>query len=155
MAKSCYRLDSPDADARWADQSFPLVLAVEPGPAGDARDAAVLTPAGRTTELRARWSPRSGDSVSITLRRIGYSGSIVLGPDAGARSGLAVSAAAPVTLRELPTADVSAQTRARADAERAESRKAAAGAAPQAAPAPGPPVRQLRVTARSVACPAG
>ena len=27
------------------------------GPAGEARDAAVLTPAGETTQLRARWSP--------------------------------------------------------------------------------------------------
>ena len=155
VARSCILLDSPDADARWADQSFPLVLAVEPGSADQARDAAVLTPAGQATQLRARWSPRGGDSVSVTLRRIGYSGSIVLGPETGARSGLAVSAAAPTRLEELSSPSVSAQTRARADAERTESRKAAA-AAPQAAaptPAPGPPVRQLRVTARIVACP--
>ena len=155
--RSCIRLDSPDADARWADQSFPLVLAIEPGSAEQPRDAAVLTPAGQATQLRARWSPRGGDSVSVTLRRIGYSGSIVLGPEAGARSGLAVSAAAPTRLEELASANVSAQTRARADAERTESRKAAAApAAPQAAaptPAPGPPVRQLRVTARSITCP--
>jgi hypothetical protein len=158
VARSCFRLDSPDSDARWADQSFPLVLAVETGPAGEAREAAVLTPAGQTTQLRARWSPRGGDSVSITLRRIGYSGSMVLGPDAGARSGLAISAAAPTRLEELSVAaaPAQAQSRARADAERAESRKAAAApAAPQVAPAPGPPVRQLRVTARSIACPAG
>ena len=155
VARSCFRLDSPDADARWADQSFPLVLAVEPGLAGEARDAAVLTPAGGTTQLRARWSPRGGDSVSVTLRRLGYSGSIVLGPGAVARSGLAVSAAAPTRLEDLYTADARAKTRARADADGAESRRAAAGAAPQAAPAPGPPVRQLRVTARGIACPAG
>jgi hypothetical protein len=159
VARSCFRLDSPDTDARWADQPFPLVLAVEPGPAGEARDAAVLTPTGQTTQLRARWTPRGGDSVSIVLRRIGYSGSMVLGPDAGARSGLAVSAAAPTRLEELSVAmapaqaQAQAQVRARADAERAEARKAAAPAAPQASPAPGPPVRQLRITARSVACP--
>jgi len=157
VARTCVRLDSPDADARWADQPFPLVLAVEPGAAAEARDAAVLTPSGQTTQLRARWSPRGGDSVSITLRRLGYSGSIVLGPEAGARAGLAVSAASPTRLEELSVTSVPTQGRAQANADRAEARKAAP-AAPQAAaptPAPGPPVRQLRVTAQRVACPAG
>lgn len=151
VARSCFRLDSPDADARWADQSFPLVLAVEPGLAEEARDAAVVTPGGQTTQLRARWIPR-GDSVRIVLRRIGYSGSIVLGPEAGTRSGVAVSATSELA---AAVSAAPAPARERADA-RTESRKAvsAAPAAPQAAPAPGPPVRQLRVTARSIGCPA-
>jgi len=152
-AKSCLILESPDADARWADQPFPLVLAIEPGPSDAPRDAAVLTPSGETTSLRAQWSPRSGDSVSIRLRRIGYSGSIVLGPEAGARSGIALSAVAPTMLEESVAAGSSAQT----PSARAETRAAAPAGAPataQRAPAAGPPVRQLRVTARPIGCPA-
>ena len=151
VAKVCVRLDSPDADARWADQRFPMVLAIDSGSANAQRAASVLTVAGQATQLRATWRPRR-DSVSITLRRIGYSGSIVLGSDEGARSGFAVSAAAPTAVgEEIVAVAPSAQSRARADGAREEARKAAA--APQPAPAPGPPVRQLRVTARTVPCP--
>jgi len=148
-ARSCLLLESPDADARWADQPFPLVLALEPGPSDGARDAAVLTPSGETTSLRALWSPGSGDSVSVRLRRIGYSGSIALGPEAGARSGIAVSAAAPTMLEEVAVGSSAQAPRARADSRRAD-----AAVSAQRAPAAGPPVRQLRVTARSVGCPA-
>ena len=142
VARSCLLLESPDADARWADEPFPLVLAIEPGVADAARDASVLTPSGEVTSLRAQWSPRGGDSVTVRLRRIGYSGSIALGPADGARTGVAVSATAPTLLEEVVTSPAPA---------RAESRKAAAAAA---APPAGPPVRQLRVTARNIACPA-
>lgn len=147
VARSCLLVDSPDADARWADQSFPLVLAIEPGAADAPRDAAVLTPTGEVTSLRAQWSPRGGDSVTVRLRRIGYSGSIALGQEAGARSGIAVSAGAPTALEEVVVSSAPAR-------ERADSRRAAAPAAAPAAPPAGPPVRQLRVTARSIGCPA-
>jgi len=146
VARSCLLVESSDADARWADQPFPLVLAIEPGAADAPRDAAVLTPAGEVTSLRAQWSPRRGDSVVVRLRRIGYSGSIALGPEVEARSGIAISAAAPTALEEVVVS--SAPVRARAD-----SRRAAAPAAAAPAPAAGPPVRQLRVTARSIGCP--
>jgi len=149
VARSCLLLESPDADARWADQPFPLVLALEPGPSDGPRDAAVLTPSGETTSLRALWSPGSGDSVSVRLRRIGYSGSIALGPETGARSGIAVSAAAPTMLEEVAVGSSAQAPRARADSRRAD-----AAVSAQRAPAAGPPVRQLRVTARSVGCPA-
>jgi hypothetical protein len=149
VAKTCVRLDSSDPDARWADQPFPLVIALDSGAAEGRRNAAVLTVAGEPTQLRALWIPR-GDSVLVRLGRIGYSGSIVLGPDAGARSGLAVSAVAPTMLEE-PAAEPSAQ--ARAAVPQADTRKTEAPVA-RAAPAAGPPVRQLRVTARAVACPA-
>jgi hypothetical protein len=153
VAKSCLRLESPDADARWADQPFPLVIALDPGPATGPRTASVLTVAGQPTELRATWRPRGADSVSIVLRRIGYSGSIALGPELGVRSGVAVSAAAPNALAEVVAVSPSAQTRMPSAGAREEVRKDAA--APQAAPAAaaGPPVRQLRVTARAIACP--
>ncbi|HEU4723209.1 MAG TPA: hypothetical protein VFS59_17740, partial [Gemmatimonadaceae bacterium] len=146
-------LDSPDAGARWADQPFPLLIALDPGPASGPRTASVLTAAGQPTELRATWRPRGGDSVSIVLRRIGYSGSIGLGPERGVRSGVAVSAAAPSALAEVAAVNPSAQARVPGAGAREEVRKDAA--APQAAPAPaaGPPVRQLRVTARAIACP--
>ncbi len=152
VAKSCLRVDSPDADARWGDQRFPIVLAIDSGSATGQRTASVLTVAGQPTQLRAVWRPREGDSVSVVLRGIGYSGSIVLGPDRGTRSGVAVSATAPTTLQEEVVAVApSAQSRARAEGARTEARRSAA--APQPAPAPGPPVRQLRVTARPVPCP--
>jgi hypothetical protein len=144
-AKSCLIIESADADARWADQPFPFVLAIEPGSGDGPRDAAVLAPGGEVTSLRAQWSPRGGDSVTVRLRRIGYSGSIVLGPEVGARSGVAVSAAAPTALEETVVASAPMQPRS-------DSRKAAAPAAAPSAP-PGPPVRQLHVTARSVGCP--
>lgn len=154
VGKSCLLIESADADARWADQPFPLVLAIDPGTADAPRDAAVLTPAGEVTSLRAQWAPRSGDSVLVRLRRIGYSGSIVLGPFAGTRSGTAISSNV-ASLEETVTTAYGTQARGRADAGRAESRRAApAAAAPAAAPpAAGPPVRQLRVTARSIGCP--
>ena len=152
VAQSCVRIDSPDADARWADQRFPLVLVVDSGTVTAPRNAAVMTVAGQPTELRATWRPGQGDSVSVALRRIGFSGSIVLGPGQGARAGMAVSAAAPTTVQEEAVAVApSAQSRARADGAREEARKSAA--APQPAPAGGPPLRQLRVTARAIPCP--
>jgi len=157
VARSCLMLESPDADARWADQPFPLVLAIEPGSASGPRDAAVLTPNGGVTSLRAQWSPRGGDSVVVRLRRIGYSGSIVLGPEAGARTGTAVSSNFATTEEMTVATGYGTQAPARADEPRATARRAApAPAAPAPAPAPaaGPPVRQLRVTARSIACPA-
>jgi hypothetical protein len=157
VAKSCLMLESPDADARWADQPFPLVLAIEPGSANGPRDAAVLTPNGGVTSLRAQWSPRGGDSVLVRLRRIGYSGSIVLGPEAGARTGTAVSSNFAATEETTVATGYGAQGPARADEARATARRVAPApaAAPAPAPAPaGPPVRQLRVTARSIACPA-
>ena len=145
VAKSCLLIESPDPDAHWADQSFPFVLAIEPGSTDAARDAAVLTSGGDVTSLRAQWSPRGGDSVVVRLRRIGYSGSILLGPEAAARSGIAVSAVAVTALEEVAVGPAPAQARS-------ESRKAGAPATAQAAPA-GPPVRQLHVTARSIGCP--
>jgi hypothetical protein len=150
VAKGCFLIETRDANARWADQTFPLMLAVDAGAADQPRQAAVLTPGGAPTELRAIWSPSAGDSVSIRLRRIGYAGSIVLGPEAGARSGIATSSVAVSALEQVavrPSAPAPADSRA-------DARKSAAGAASQSASAAGPPIRQLHVTARSVACPA-
>jgi hypothetical protein len=146
VARSCLLLESQDPDARWADQPFPLVLAIEGGAADVPRDAAVLTPSGEVTSLRAQWSPHAGDSVTVRLRRIGYSGSIALGPAAETRSGIAVSAAAVTALEQVVVSPPPAR-------ERADTPKAAAPAAASAAPPAGPPLRQLRVTARSIACP--
>jgi hypothetical protein len=164
VAKTCLRLDSSEPGARWGEQPFPLVIAVDSGPESGSRSASVLTTAGAPTPARATWSARLGDSVSIALRRIGYSGTIVLGPGAGARSGVAVSGPASVQLEQVVVADAPpSQTRARSTDERADRRKAsapAASAAPQSTAAPeasaadaGPPVRQLRVTARPITCP--
>ena len=103
--------------------------------------------------------------MSIALRRIGYTGTIALGPEAGVRTGVAVSGPYEAQLEQVVVADApaTAQARARGAVERADTRKAAAppaaaaaptaGTAAQAATEPGPPVRQLRITARPIACP--
>lgn len=145
VAKSCVLIESGDVDAHWADQPFPFVLAIDPGAADAARDAAVLTPGGAVTSLRAQWSRRGGDSVAVRLRRIGYSGSIVLGPDAGTRAGVAVSSAVNAALEEVVVSSAPAQSRS-------DARKAAPAAAKSAAA--GPPIRRLDVTARRIRCPA-
>ncbi|HKH94262.1 MAG TPA: zf-HC2 domain-containing protein [Gemmatimonadaceae bacterium] len=164
VANTCLRLESSEPGATWGEQPFPLVIAVEPGPANGPRSASVLTTAGAPTSARATWSARAGDSVSIALRRIGYSGTILLGPGGGARSGVAMSGPASAQLEQVVVADApQSQARARATAERADTRKAAsapaASAAPQRTGVPqpaadaGPPVRQLLVTAQPIACP--
>ena len=148
-AKRCFMIDSPEPDARWADQPFPLVIALDSGAAEGRRSAAVLTVAGEPTQLRATWIPR-GDSVLVRLGRIGYSGMIALGPDAGTRSGLAVSAVAPTALEEVV---VEPPANARAAVPRADAARAEAAAPARPTPPAGPPVRQLRVTARAITCP--
>ena len=150
VASRCFRIDSPDSDARWADQPFPLVIALDSAATtAGRRSAAVLTVAGEPTQLRATWIPR-GDSVLVRLGRIGYSGMIALGPDAGARSGLAVSAVAPSALEEVV---VEPPANARAAVPRADAARAEAAAPARPTPPGGPPVRQLRVTARAIPCP--
>ena len=156
-AGSCVRIDSPDGDARWADQPFPLVVAIDSVATGPLPTASVLTAEGRPTRIRATLSPRGADSTTITLRRIGYSGSIVLGPGGVVRSGIAVSATGSTALQqEVAVGAPAAESRARAEGARDDARKSVAApqpAAAQPAPAPGPPIRQLRVTARTIDCP--
>jgi hypothetical protein len=162
VGRTCLRLESSEPGASWGEQPFPMVMAVDPGPVDGPRRVAVLTTAGDPTSVRGSWSALGGDSVSIALRRIGYSGSIVLGPNDGVRAGIAVSSPATAQLENVVVAEgATAPPRSRADGAPAESRKTAAPsaaappprAAPQAAAQSGPPVRQLRVTARPITCP--
>ena len=169
VATSCLRVENSEPGASWGDQPFPMILVVEPGRPSEPRNVSVLTAAGAPTPVRGSWSERGGDSVAITLRRIGYTGSIVLGPGDGLRTGVALSGAAtPALERIVATGLGMSQPDGRAEGARAaESRKAPAAApsaAPSAAPArdqassaateAGPPLRQLRVTARLITCPA-
>jgi hypothetical protein len=162
VGRTCLRLESSEPGASWGEQPFPMVMAIDPGPVGGPRRVAVLTTAGDPTSVRGSWSALGGDSVSIALRRIGYSGSIVLGPSDGVRAGVAVSSPATALEQVVVAEGAAAQPRSRADGAPAESRKASAPsaaappprAAPQTAVQSGPPVRQLRVTARTIACPA-
>lgn len=159
---TCLRVESAEPGASWGEQTFPMVLAVDPAPASGARGVAVLTTAGAPTPARGSWIGLGGDSVSIILRRIGYAGSMVLGPDRGARAGVAVSSPASAQLEQVAVGEAAPQARSRADGARAEARKAAAPSAAATPPAAtatqpsapaGPPVRQLRVTARATTCP--
>ena len=45
------------------------------------------------TAMRAAWMRSAKDSVVITLQRVGLTGTIALGPDAGGRAGTANSGA--------------------------------------------------------------
>ena len=150
-ARQCFRLESTEANATWGDQRLPVILVVDSGPSVGRRDATVLTAAGGPTSMRAFWTRSANDSVSITMRRIGMTGAIALGPDAGVRSGVASSGATTAMLEGAIA--TTAQSRPSADAGRADARKAAPSQ-PSAAPtpAPTPPVRQLRVSARAIAC---
>jgi hypothetical protein len=161
-AKQCFRIESTEPNATWGDQRLPVILVVDSGPPVGRRDASVLTASGGATSMRATWTRSSNDSVSIALRRIGMTGAIALGPDAGVRTGVATSGTANAVLEEMVVTSraeaggpgAAAQSKTSADAaRRADSRKAAPSQ-PSAAPtpAPAPPVRQLRVSARVIAC---
>jgi len=143
VGKQCFRIESTEPSATWGDQRLPIILVVDSGPPVGRRDATVLTASGGATSMRATWSRSANDSVSIALRQIGVTGAIALGPEAGVRTGVASSGGAPAML-EGAVVDA---------ARRADSRKAAPSQ-PSAAPtpAPAPPVRQLRVSARAIAC---
>jgi hypothetical protein len=156
-ARSCYSLESDQRGAMWGDQPLPLVVVVDSGTAVGTRGARVRS--GATgTEMRAAWTRSGKDSVVITLQRIGLTGTVALGPDAGGRAGTATSGAIAVS-NELAVRERADAAGARAKSARraAPPPSAAAGAAPNAAPsaAPGaaPSAVPVPVTLRPVACP--
>jgi hypothetical protein len=136
-ATSCYSLESTRSGAMWGDQPLPLIVVVDSGPAVGTRSATVRSGATGTA-TRAVWLRSGRDSVVIALQRVGLTGSIVLGPDAGGRAGTAKSGA-------IAASSELAATR-RADAEDARAKAAKPTAAP-------PSAAPLPVTLRPIACP--
>lgn len=126
VAIACYRMEG-SAGARWAGVLFPLIVSTDSSVRAGLTAAPVLSAAGQPTSIRAQWIAGRSDSLTLRLRRVGYSGSIALGPDVGGRAGTAISAPASTELE-------------------------AAGAA--SAPAPFAPSSAVsRVTMRPVSCP--
>jgi len=76
----------------WGDQPLPLVIVVDSGSAVGSRSATVRSEA-TGAPMRAAWKHSGGDSVRITLERVGVAGTIALGPDVGGRAGTASSGA--------------------------------------------------------------
>ncbi|HEX7981295.1 MAG TPA: zf-HC2 domain-containing protein [Gemmatimonadaceae bacterium] len=149
--RSCYSLESTQGGAMWGDQPLPLVVVVDSGPAVGTRTA-TLRSAATGTEVRAAWVRSGKDSVAIMLQRVGMTGTIALGPDAGGRAGTASSgaiAAAAEVAMAAPRADAAAPARAKS---------AKPSAPPSAAPSPAPSrlapgSAPLHVTLRPIPCP--
>ena len=87
-AGECYRVEST-APAMWGSASLPIIVAIDT----NGTDARVLTASGGVTETRAFLESNGADSVLLTLRRIGYSGSMSLSADVGTRKGVMRSVA--------------------------------------------------------------
>ncbi|CAN5819019.1 hypothetical protein BH11GEM1_BH11GEM1_02550 [soil metagenome] len=91
-AGECYRVEST-APAAWGSASLPFIVAIDT----NGTDARVLTASGGVTETRAFLEANGADSALLRLRRIGYSGSMSLSTDAGARKGVMRSVAESAT----------------------------------------------------------
>jgi hypothetical protein len=179
-ARQCYLVESRAADGTWGGEALPLLVAVDSSARSGSGSASVFTASGARTPLQARWVRTGRDSLSLTLRRLGYSGAIALGPElAGGRAGIARSAPQAALLEQLVVAgagETRNQSVARDSQPRSASvardlakddRRAASGAAPgapSAAPAPAASalaerartsvaMREYPVTMRPAACP--
>jgi uncharacterized MAPEG superfamily protein len=176
-AKTCYLLESRTPSSTWGGVPLPLVVALDSAARAGSGPAAVLTRAGAPTAVQARWTRAADDSVTLSLRRIGFSGAIALGPElGGGRAGLARSAPSSLMLESVVVTSVGAESRqdaagdarsrrkvaapALADGGRPSEAPAAAPAAPKANPRAGQApeqssaaARDLPVTMRPTACP--
>jgi hypothetical protein len=150
VARSCYSLESTQGGAMWGDQPLPLVVVVDSGPAVGTRNAALRSGAAGT-EVRAAWERSGKDSVTITLQRVGMTGTIALGPEVGGRAGTAASGEI-TAMAALSGAREDADTRARAKSLKPPP-------APNAEPAVAPGMAKksatalLHVTLRPITCP--
>ena len=167
VATKCYLIESSAPSAQWGGQSLPLLVAADSAARLGQSTAPVLTAAGRSTAMTAHFAAGRADSLTLTLRRIGYSGSIALGPDVGGRVGVAYSAPTTTELEAVvvagaaPRRDVTgavASTRKATDetagAARAEAPPIAPAAARNAAPSQSRRAGGSPVTMRLVSCPA-
>ena len=144
--KQCYLVESRAADGTWGGEALPLLVAADSSARSGSGSASVYTASGARTPLQARWVRTGRDSLSLTLRRLGYSGAIALGPElAGGREGIARSAPQATALEQVVVAG-------------------AAPGAPSAVPAPAASAlaerartsvatREYPVTMRPAACP--
>ena len=161
VARQCYRIESSDPGASWGGQSLPLVVSSDSAARSGLTPVRVLDAAGRPTSISAQFIRGTGDSLTLRLRRLGYTGTIELGPDVGGRVGLAFSEPATAQLEQVVVTGQGTEDRNAPAASRAARKAtgagaaAAASAAPTAPPAPAQPSRGAgsRVTMRAVSCP--
>jgi hypothetical protein len=170
----CYRLESSSPGATWGGEALPLVVSADSAARSGRTPAQVLTAAGRPTSIRALFRRGGADSLTLMLSRIGYSGTIALGPDLGGRTGIASSAPSAMELESVVVTGYSTGERDSATTGGARKPTATANTAtraPSGAPAPAPAAPAVsaakraessaqpsatnasRVTMRVVSCP--
>ena len=88
VPRECYRVEST-TPASWGSVRLPMILAMDSA----GTDARVLTVAGGETEARAYLQYNGTDSAFFRLRRIGYSGSMMLTATGVSRAGVIRSSA--------------------------------------------------------------
>ena len=139
-APQCYRVESANGSAAtWGPVALPIVLALDaPATRPSVR---VLTADGKDTDARATFERRGNDSLLFSLRRIGYTGSLVVGTTGDVRAGVMRSAPSTLALSEVvvTTPTVTPQRRALRKPSAAASR-ADSAAPPERAAAPAVPV---------------
>lgn len=99
-ATQCFRVESASGTAAtWGPVALPLVIALD-APASRSL-ARVLTAAGAETGTGAVWKRAPNDSLLFTLRRIGFSGSLVLGEPGPVRAGVMRSSQSMMRLESV------------------------------------------------------
>jgi hypothetical protein len=156
--RQCLRVESATgAAATWGPVSLPLVLALDaPSTSPLAR---VITPEGASTDTYATWQRGNSDSLQFALRRLGYTGTLVLGEPGDVRAGVMRSSTAFTRLEEVVTTGV--ETAERAGLRRSDSARSPVRSAPREQPRVAAPSAQnaassapaVPVVARRIACP--
>lgn len=95
----CFRVETTDgAQAQWGSAPLPLVLKVD-----SAVRSAQVSGADGTSDARAIWTKKGDDSVTFQLRRIGYTGSLILTGTGDVRAGVMRSSPLSTQLQEVVT----------------------------------------------------
>jgi anti-sigma factor RsiW len=124
-AAQCFLVESGAPGAQWGSVTLPMVLAFD----SSGTLARVLTPGGSDTEMRAVRTAVGPDSLTLRMRRIGYSGTLALSGSGEARTGVMRSAQATAQLSEVVTTSVG---EARRTSPRVDTRVPQPAAAPPA-----------------------
>jgi hypothetical protein len=152
-AAECYRVESATPGSAWGPVALPFVVALQPANSPAERGGATIVApqSSNTASVSAVWSRRAGDTLQLDLRRIGYSGQLVLGAGEEARRGTMRSGQIGGQLSAVVTTGVTTGERSeKAPARRAMGRVTApvvTESAPSADMAGG-----QAVTARRIVC---
>jgi hypothetical protein len=162
-AAECYRVESAASGATWGPVPLPFVVALQPTTSTVERGGAVIIDpgTGSRSEATARWSRRAGDTLQLDLRRIGFTGQLVLAAGEEARKGTMRSAQSALELSPGVVTGATARAESGVAAGRVSGGQRARAAAPpgistrRAAPAAAAELDLVQpVAARRVSCPA-